>query len=272
MVFHSATRAGRGWLRNFGVAAAALIVGVGGIAPRALADAADDAKADKTEKVLPARDKGTIVIGDDSIDPTQPLRPDFTINVSVSGEPDPSGNYKVDALGNVSIRYAGIMTPVSVKNMSPAQAQDAIASFLKTYIKNPVVKVTIMDTPRPTVFIGGAVRLNGQVIINSDTTLLDVITRAEYTEQADLSQVKIIRKEQSTPIYVDFEKFVRSKRGEKVDEGLNPLLKDKDRIWVTARTAAGATIATFAGPRWWTVMMEKSLAEGKYPSINPGPG
>lgn len=245
MVFHSVTNCGRGLLRNLGVTAAALMIGVSGFAPRALADAADDTKADKTEKTQPAR--GSIVIGDDSIDPNQPIKPDFVINVTVAGEPDPSGNYKVDALGNVSVRYAGIMVPVSVKNMSPAQAQDAIASFLKTYIKNPVVKVTIMEMPRPTVFIGGAVRNNGQVIINSDTTLLDVITRAEYTDASDLSQVKIIRKDQPTPIYVDFEKFIRSKQGEKVDESLNPVLKDKDRIWVTARNSPGAvgTISVF---------------------------
>jgi protein involved in polysaccharide export with SLBB domain len=240
MVFHSATNTLRCTLRNLGVTAAALLIGVAGFAPRAFADAADDTKAGNTEKAQPAN-KGAIVIGDDSIDPNQALRPEFTVNVTVSGEPDPSGLYKVDALGNISIRYAGIMTPVSVKGMTPAQAQDAVASFLKTYIKNPVVKVTIMEVPRPTVFIGGAVRLNGQVIINSDTTLLDVITRAEYTDASDLSQIKIIRKDQATPIYVDFDKFIHSKRGEKVDESLNPLLKDKDRIWVTGRATLGAT-------------------------------
>jgi protein involved in polysaccharide export with SLBB domain len=240
MVFHSATDARRSWLKNLGVTVAVLLAGVAGFAPRAFADAADDTKAGNTEKIQPAN-KGTIVIGDDSIDPNQPLRPDFTINVNVSGEPDPSGLYKVDALGNVSIRYAGIMTPVSVKGLTPAQAQDAIASILKIYIKNPVVKVTIMDTPRPSVFIGGAVQHNGQIIINSDTTLLDVITRAEYTDASDLSQIKIIRKDQAAPIYVDFDKFIHSKRGEKVDESLNPLLKDKDRIWVTGRATPGAT-------------------------------
>jgi protein involved in polysaccharide export with SLBB domain len=239
MVFHSATRENRGRLRNLAVAVAALLVAVPGIASRASADAGDDTKADKTEKVQPA--KTAIVIGDESIDPNQPIKPDFVINISVVGEPDPSGNYKVDALGNVSVRYAGVMTPVSVKGMSPAQAQDAIATFLKMYIKSPVVKVTIMEVPRPTVFIGGAVRNNGQIIINADTTLLDVITRAEYTDASDLSQIKIIRKDEAAPLYVDFEKFIRSKRGEKVDESLNPVLKDKDRIWVTPKSSLAST-------------------------------
>ena len=41
----------------------------------------------------------------------------------------------------------------------------------------------------------------------------------------------------SAPMYVNFEKFIRSTRGEKVDESLNPVLKDKDRIWITSRAA-----------------------------------
>ena len=100
-MFPSATNAYRNLLRNLGVAAAAVILGVGGLAPRARAEAADDAKADKTDK--PRTSRGILAIGDDAIDPNQPLRPEFVINVSVAGEPDPSGNYKVDSLGNVAI-------------------------------------------------------------------------------------------------------------------------------------------------------------------------
>ncbi len=225
------------WLRVFLVASGAVMLA--GFATCAAAYGQDDTRtagADRTQA-----SKGQIVIGDEAIDPIQPIKPDFVITVVVSGESEPSGSYKVDSVGKVSIRYAGIMTPVSVKNMTPAQAQDAIASFLKTYIKNPVVSVTITDIPRASVFIGGAVRVNGKAYINSDTTLLDVITRAEYTEAADLSQVKIIRRDQPDAIYVDFEKFIHSRRGEKVDEGLNPPLKDKDRIWIPSRSAPGAT-------------------------------
>src|SRR5437870_2135834 len=73
------------------------------------------AQEKEKEKTPPSRS-----IGEDTIDPNQPLKPDFTISVSVVGEPDPSGTYPVDASGNVSIRYGGIMTPVSVKGLTPA--------------------------------------------------------------------------------------------------------------------------------------------------------
>src|SRR5205823_10283286 len=130
----------RDWLRNLSFAAA-LIVGFSGAAPRVRADGADDARTDKTERAQPS--KAPMVIGEDTIDANALIKSDFQINVSVAGEPEPSGTYTVDALGSVNIRYAGVMRPVSVKGMTAIQAQDAIAADLKTYIKNPTVKVTI---------------------------------------------------------------------------------------------------------------------------------
>ncbi len=245
MRFQSATTGSRERVGKLGLAIATMIVGVTVMAPRVSADTVDEPKTDKSERAQPA--KGPLIIGEDAIDPNQAIKPEFVINVTVSGEPEPTGNYKVDALGNVNIRYAGVMTPVSVKGLSPTQAQDAIVTYLKTYIKNPVVKVVIMDMPRLSVFIGGSVRITGPVIINSETTLLDVITRAEYTDASDLSQVMIVRKDQPGPIYVNFEKFIRSRRGEKIDESLNPTLKDKDRIWITSRNIPGSvgTVSIF---------------------------
>lgn len=234
--------------------ASALLLGVSAFAPSAYAQ--DTAKDDKPEKSdtekKPASKNGTLSIGDETIDPNQPIKPEFLLNVSVSGEPDPSGNYKVDALGNVAVRYAGVMTPLSVKGLTPAQAQDVIANFLKTYIKNPIVKVTIVDVPRPLIFIGGAVRTTGQVYITSETTLLDVLTRAEYTDNADLSQVRLVRKElvdgkeQQINLFIDFEKYIKVKSGEPVDEKQNPVLKDKDRVYVPPRVLPGSgTVSVF---------------------------
>jgi len=148
MISVHATPARRVLLRTVtGCAAVILLTGFGGLTPRALAQADDKAdktgKTDKTTK--PA--SGILTIGEDTIDRNQPIKPAFTINVSVEGEPDPSGNYKVDSLGNVSIRYAGIMTPVNINGLGPDEAANIIAKFLKTYIKNPHVQVTIVDTP-----------------------------------------------------------------------------------------------------------------------------
>jgi protein involved in polysaccharide export with SLBB domain len=194
------------------------------------------------------------LFGDEPIDPNQPIKPDFVINISVVGEPDPSGNYTVDQAGNVSVRYAGIMNPVSVKGLTPAQAEDAIKLFLQTYVKNPNVKVTIVSIPRPIVFIGGAVKLPGPVIIGPDSTLVDILSRAEWTENADLTQVRITRREKGTdgiektvPMVINFESYIKIGDGKVPDENMNPILKDKDRIFVGFKSLPGNGVISVAG-------------------------
>src|SRR5690349_1780847 len=99
-IYVTKARAVQGVLRALSaLAATALLLGVG--APRV--------RAQETPKPAPPaqteKPKGPQVIGDDSIDPNQPIKSDFVVSVSVVGEPDPSGNYVVDQSGNVSIRY-----------------------------------------------------------------------------------------------------------------------------------------------------------------------
>lgn len=245
MISVHATPARRVLLRTLtGCAAAILLTGFGGLTARAYADTDDKADKTKADKAV-RQDNGIFSLGNDSIDPHQPIKPEFMINVSVEGEPDPSGNYTVDPAGNVSIRYAGIMTPISIKGKTPDEAADVIAKFLKTYIKNPHVLVTIVNVPRPIIFVGGAVRNTGQIIITPDTSLLDVLSKAEYTDNADLSQVRIIRREivdgkdQPVTHYYNFEKFIKAKPGETIDDSQNPMLKDKDKIFVQPKVTPG---------------------------------
>src|SRR5579872_67583 len=234
MVHLSVRRVAPGWKRAAALAVVILAGVCAGSVARAQATTPPDevkpeAKQDRGQPVRPP-----ISVGDDVIDQSQAIKPEFTLSIAVAGEPDATGNYRVDAAGNISMRYAGVIAPISLKDKTPLLAQDAVAAYLKTYIKNPVVKIGILEVPRQSVFIGGSVKNPGVIYINTDTTLLDVITRAEYTEASDLSQVMIVRKDLTNPIYVNFERFIRSRRGEKVDDSQNPLLHDKDRIWVTS--------------------------------------
>jgi protein involved in polysaccharide export with SLBB domain len=192
-------------------------------------------------------------LGDDTISQTQSIKASFVISVTVVGEPDPSGQYAVDQAGNINMKYAGIMTPVKVVGKTPDQAAAAIVDFLKTYVKNPQVSVVIVAVPRPVIFIGGAVRISGPLVIGSEVTLIDALSRAELTENADLTRVLIYRKqkvgsdEKSVPITVDFEKFFRPAPGETPDDSQNPLLKDKDRIVVPSKTRPGQGMISVFG-------------------------
>ena len=223
----------------------------GASAVQARAQAADT--TDKTNPNVPAANtpkSAPMPLGDDTISQTQPIKANFVISVNVVGEADPSGQYSVDQAGNINIKYAGIMTPIKVLGKTPAQAAASITEFLKTYVKSPQVTVAIVGVPRPVIFVGGAVRNSGPLVIGSEVTLIDVLSRAEITENADLTRVLILRYEpgatKATPLNVNFEKFFRPAPGQMPNETQNPGLKDKDRILVPAKIRPGqGTISVF---------------------------
>jgi protein involved in polysaccharide export with SLBB domain len=191
--------------------------------------------------------------GDDNIDPTQPIKSNFIISVSVVGEPEPSNNYVVDGAGNVGIRYAGVVSPVRVVGLTPAEAQQAIAEFLKTYVKNPQVTVSIVSIPHSVVFVGGAVRNNGYFTITNGMTLVDVLSRAQWTDNADLSAIRVIRTvksgdhEQVVTEYYKFDRYIQVKEATLPDEAQNPVLHDKDKIFVPFKSLPGAGSVSIYG-------------------------
>ena len=233
----------------------ALLIGCGGFQAHAQGTDTTDktTKAAGTTPDAPAPRTAPMPLGDEVISQTQTIKSSFVISVTVVGEPDPSGQYAVDQAGNINMKYAGIMTPVKVVGKTPEQAAAAITDFLKTYVKNPQVSVIIVAIPRPIIFIGGAVRISGPLQIGSEVTLIDALSRAEPTENADLSRVTIYRKQKSgndektVPITVNFEKFFRPAPGETPDDSQNIVLKDKDRIVIPTKTRPGQGVISVFG-------------------------
>ncbi len=192
-------------------------------------------------------------IAEDPIDPTQPLKPSFLINVSVENEPEPSGNYVVDASGNILVHIAEMLSPVSVKGQTPVQAAATLAEFLKKFVRTPHVTVSIVSVPRPIAVVGGAVRLPGPTIINRTTTVVDLVSRAEWSEIADLSQVRLIRTQmvngQESKIIrvLHLDAYMKPDPGKEIDETQNPTLEDKDTIFVPFKSLSGNGVITIAG-------------------------
>ena len=193
------------------------------------------------------------LVAEDPIDPIQPLKPSFLINVSVEKEPEPSGNYVVDAAGNILLRVADMLTPVAVKEQTPAQAAETLTTFLKKYMRDPQVKVSIISVPRPTVVVGGAVRASGPVLVNRTTTLVDILSKAEWNDNSDLSQVRLTRRqtvngqETRRVLTLHVDTYMKPDPGKDPDEAQNPLLQDKDTIFVPFKSLAGNGVVTVAG-------------------------
>jgi protein involved in polysaccharide export with SLBB domain len=192
------------------------------------------------------------LIAEDPIDPKQPLKPSFVINVSVINEPEPSDNYVIDSAGNILVHIAEVLTPISVSGKTPAQAAETITAVLKKYLKEPQVTVSIVSVPRAVVTIFGAVRASGPVMITSTTTLVDILSKAEWTDNADLSQVRLIRRatangEKKTSLTLHVDTYMKPSPGQPLDEAQNPVLQDKDAIFVPFKSLSGNGVIMVAG-------------------------
>ncbi len=194
-------------------------------------------KREETRPTTPER-TGPLSLGDNVIEQNQPFKVGFQIQVSVAGETEPSDTYIVDQGGNIVISYQGIKVPVLVRGLTPRMAADEIAKALKPYIKNPQVTTSIRAVPRPTIFISApanALRTIGPVIINNDTSLLDALSAAQWTELADLSRVLLTRKDKEgkrTTKTVNLAEYLKARTDTPADDALNPPLQDGDRIYV----------------------------------------
>jgi protein involved in polysaccharide export with SLBB domain len=193
------------------------------------------------------------VIAEDPIDPNQPAVPGCQIVVTVVNEPEPGGAYIVDGGGNVFIHIAESATPVNIKDQTTTQAAATIATFLKKFMRDPKVTVTIVSVPRPIVYISGAVHFTGPVQVNKSTALIDVLSRSDVLDTADLSQVRVTRtqtvggaeKKLAMALHVDT--YMKPQPGKELDESQNPTLQDKDRIFVPFKALVGNGGITIAG-------------------------
>jgi polysaccharide export outer membrane protein len=185
------------------------------------------------------------LIPEDPIDPNQPIRPGFQIFVTVVNEPEPAGRYTVDGGGNVLIHIAESQTPVNIQGETTAQAAATLTKFLKKFVRDPKVTVTITAVPRPIVYVSGAVRFTGPMQVNLTSTLVDVLHRCELLDTADLNKVRVTRRQQvggmekKRVMTLHVDAYLMPRHGKDADASQNPTLQDKDTIFVPFMDPAG---------------------------------
>ncbi len=213
--------------------------------------AQDPPKKEEPPRPVERPGRDPLNLEDDVIDQTQVIKTGFVLRINVAGETEPSDTYFVDSTGSVVMKYQGIPISVTVSKFPPKIAADEIAKAFKKYLNNPVVTVSILQVPRSTVFINApasVLRNRGQAIIKQgDTTLLQIITLAEYSELADFSNIKITRTDKEgkkTTFTANLKSFLES---DNPDEKDNPLLQAKDQISVSSlgRNIANIPLGSF---------------------------
>ncbi|MCC6730433.1 MAG: SLBB domain-containing protein [Chthonomonadales bacterium] len=219
------------------IAGAAVVLG---LAP-ALARAQEPPRSPAQDAARTPQDlAGLFVGGEADFDPNQPIKPGFQLSVRVSSgageEAELTGVFPVDPTGNIQMKLIGL---VQVRQLTPSQAADKIAALLKPYLKDPTVSVAIVSVPRPVVFLSGSVARSGAVPVADGTTLAELLTVMGFTDNADLSKVRVVRrgeKNERTMTEYDFLRWLKPAPGAKPDETQNPALGDRDFVFVPLKT------------------------------------
>ncbi len=185
--------------------------------------------------------------GGANFNPDQPIRPGFVVAVTTLGEPDWTGQYLVDQSGNIQMK---LVNTINILGLSASEAQDKIAALLKQYIVNPKVTVSIVSVPQPIVFLSGAVPHPGPTQITQSVRLADLLTTSGWTDSADLTHIRIVSRDQKGNITMhiyNFASWLKPLPGQLPDESQNPLLHDRDLIYVPIKVLPGSGVVTVEG-------------------------
>ncbi len=127
------------------------------------------------------------------------LGPNDVVRVTVFGEPDLSGDFKLDGAGVAALPLIG---SVPLGNQSVREAEQKIASALKDgYLVDPKVSIEV-TTARP-FFIMGEVRTPGSYNFSEGMTVLQAVALSGgFTYRADQSDVVLVRGETEEEISV----------------------------------------------------------------------
>lgn len=193
----------------------------------------------------------SLVSGEENFDPNQPIKGNFQISVNVTSdagvEQDLSGVFQTDPSGSIQMKLIGM---VPLKGLTPSMASDKIAALLKPYIKNPQVNVAIVSVPHSVVFFSGAVLRAGSAPVGESTSLAELLTVVGFSDNADLSHVRIIRLDpQGNRVTTTYNllKWMKPEPGQMPDDSQNPILQDKDFIYVPMEALPGTGIVTVEG-------------------------
>jgi polysaccharide biosynthesis/export protein len=120
------------------------------------------------------------------------LGPGDAVAIHVYGQPDMDATEYVADDGSIRVPLAG---KVGVNGLSPAEASDRIEVALKDgkYLVDPHVTITVAQSRSQRVSVLGEVRTPGRYVIESNTTVFDVLAQAGGETQESAETIYILR-------------------------------------------------------------------------------
>lgn len=132
-----------------------------------------------------------------------------TLCITLIGDKDISGQYKVDDSGYIKMPLLG---SIKVAGETEESLTKKLTDLLKKYYVDPVVTVVILERFPRFVTVTGAVRKGGKIPLkeNLPTRLIELIQSAEPEQSADLARIKLTRKQPApAEMTLDLERFIK---------------------------------------------------------------
>lgn len=213
----------RGWVPRINLASAALGLMAICLAPTiVMAQAAAPASGTPAASGAPA-----VAAAPDAR--VQTLNSGAHIHVTVAGAPDVSGDYAIDAAGNIQMLY---VNQVHLGGLTTAQAATLLASkdCLGKYYRIPQVVVTLISIGGISAEVTGAVANQGPHVMRPDSTLNEFLQQAGPAVDADLTRVQVTHGLPGAPHTTDTVNYLSFLNNGSLAG--NPTLKDGDVIFV----------------------------------------
>lgn len=130
------------------------------------------------------------------------IGPADLLTVRVFGEPDLSGDYRVESTGTVSLPLVGELT---VDGLTPDQARSHIErAYNAKYLRDASVTVLIKEANSRKVVVLGEVGKPGSYPYEERMSVIDAIARAGGTDKlADVNRTIITRTEDGKKVTLD---------------------------------------------------------------------
>jgi len=122
----------------------------------------------------------------------QRIGPLDKLRINVFQVEDMTGEYTVDASGNIEFPLVGTVT---AQGLLPNELGQRLAQRLgERYLRSPSVTVTLLEAAQQTITVDGSVRQPGVVPIRGTTTLMRAVALARgATEDANTQRVVVFR-------------------------------------------------------------------------------
>lgn len=161
----------------------------------------------------------------------QRIGPLDKIRITVFQVPDLSGEFTVDAAGNIDYPLIGTL---GAEGMTPPELSQRIQQQLgQRYLRNPSVQTAFVEQRQQTITLDGSVRQPGVVPIQGQTTLLRAVAMGRGTaEDANPRRVVVFRTIQGKRMAAAFD-LTSIRRGEAED----PVIYGNDIVVVDGSRA-----------------------------------